>query len=120
VETRNEENKSNGLGDLRDRLRSKQKPGVSFPCDFYSSKELSPDLEASAMMQYNLKRGLKEFGKDGIVALGKEMEQLHTYKVVKPVDSSKQTKVQKRASLRYMMFMSKKRCGRIKTLGCDD
>jgi hypothetical protein len=51
-------------------------------------------------MQYNLKRGLKEFGKDGIVALWKEMEQLHTQKVAKPVDSSKLTKVQKRASLR--------------------
>jgi hypothetical protein len=52
------------------------------------------------MTQYNLKRGLKEFGKYGIVALGKEMEQLHTRKVAKPVDSSKLSKVQKRALLR--------------------
>jgi hypothetical protein len=35
---------------------------------------LTPDLKAIALMQYNLKRGLKEFGNDGIVALGKEME----------------------------------------------
>jgi hypothetical protein len=47
------------------------------------------------MTQYNLKRGLREFGKDGMVALGKEMEQLHTLKVAKPVDSNKLTKVQK-------------------------
>jgi hypothetical protein len=60
------------------------------------------------MTQYNLKRGLKEFGKDGIVALGEEMEQLHTRKVAKPVDSSKISKVQKRASLRCLMFMSNK------------
>jgi hypothetical protein len=60
------------------------------------------------MTQYNLKQGLKEFGKDGSVALGKEMEQLHTQKVAKPVESSKLTKFQKGASLRYLMFMSKK------------
>jgi hypothetical protein len=49
---------------------SKQKPGVSFPYDSSSSKELSPDLEAIAMMQYSLNGGLKEFGKDGMFALG--------------------------------------------------
>jgi hypothetical protein len=48
------------------------------------------------------------------------MEQLHTQKFAKPVDSSKLSKVQKRASLRYLMFMSKKRCGKIKTRGCVD
>jgi hypothetical protein len=72
------------------------------------------------MTQYSLKRGLKEFGKDGSVSLGKEMEQLHTQKVAKPVDSSKLTKVKKRASLRYLMFMSKKRCGKIKARGYAD
>jgi hypothetical protein len=60
------------------------------------------------MTQYNLKRGLNEFGKDGTVALGKEMEQLRTRKVAKPMDSSKLSKIQKRESLRYLMFMSKK------------
>jgi hypothetical protein len=35
------------------------------------------------------------------------MEQLYTRKVAKPVESSKLTKVQKLASLRYLMFMSK-------------
>jgi hypothetical protein len=73
METGNEDNKQKGLRDLRDLLRSIQKPGVLFSCDSYSTKELPPDLEAFAMTQYNLKRGLKEFGKDGIVALGKEM-----------------------------------------------
>jgi hypothetical protein len=120
METGNEDNKQKGLRDLRDRLRSIQKPGMLFPCDSYSTKELPPDLEAFVMTQYNLKRGLKEFGKDGTVALGKEMEQLHTRKVAKPVDSSKLFQVQKRASLRYLMFMSKKRCGKIKARGCAD
>jgi hypothetical protein len=48
------------------------------------------------MTQYNLKQGIKDFGKDGSVALGK-IEQLHTQKVGKPVGSSKLTKVQNRA-----------------------
>jgi hypothetical protein len=48
------------------------------------------------------------------------MEQLHTRKVAKPVDSSKLSKIQKRALLFYLMFMSKKRCGKIKACGCAD
>jgi hypothetical protein len=60
-----------GFRYLRAKLISKQKPGVSFPYDSYSCKELSPDPEAIAMAQYNLKRGLKDFGKDGILELGK-------------------------------------------------
>jgi hypothetical protein len=71
-------------------------------------------------MQYNLKRGLKEFAKDGIVALGKEMEQLHTRKVAKLVDGNNLTKDQKQATLWYLMFLSKKRCSRVKAQGCAD
>jgi hypothetical protein len=53
-------------------------------------------LEAIALTQYNLKRGLKEFGNDGIITLGKEMEQLHTRKVAKPaVDGGNLTLEQK-------------------------
>jgi hypothetical protein len=60
------------FGDLRDQLRSEQKPGTIFPDDKCSSKGLTPDLEAIALTQYyTLKRGLKEFGSDGLVALGK-------------------------------------------------
>jgi hypothetical protein len=93
---------------------------VIFPNDTCTSTGLTPDFEAIAMTQYTLKRGLKEFGKDGFVALGKEMEQLHTRKVAKPVDGSHLTRDQKRASLRYLVFLTKKRCGRIKARGCAD
>jgi hypothetical protein len=110
----------NSCEDLRDQLRAKQKPGVSFPHDSCSSKELAPELEAIALTQYTLKRGLKEFGKDGLVALGKEVEQLYTRKVSKPVDGDNLTKEQKRATLRYLMFLTQKRCGRIKARGCAD
>jgi hypothetical protein len=112
---------SHEFGDLRDQLRSEQKPGMVFPHDSCLPKDLAPDLEAIALMQYNLKRGLKEFGNDGLVALGKEMDQLHTArKVAKPIDGHNLTSEQKRATLRYLMFLSKKRCGRVKARGCAD
>jgi hypothetical protein len=93
---------------------------VPFPNDSCSSKDLTPDSEATALTQHNLKRGLKEFGDDGITALGKEVEQLHTRKVAKRVDSSKLSREEKRASLRYLMFLTRKRCGRVKARGCAD
>jgi hypothetical protein len=120
VKTVDDQEASDAFGDLRDQLRSEQKPGVCFPHDSCSSKDLAPDLEAVALTQYTLKRGLKEFDKDGLIALGREMEQLHTRKVAKPIDSMDLTKEQKQATLRYLMFLSKKRCGRIKARGCAD
>jgi hypothetical protein len=98
VETVNDED-SDGFRDLRDQLRSEQKPVVSFPHNSCLATDLTPDLEAIALTQYTLKRGLKEFGNDWIVALGKEKEQLHARKVAKPVDGSNLTRDQKRATL---------------------
>ena len=117
---RDEPEKLHEYGDRRDQLKSEQKPGVSFPQDSCSSKNLTPELEAIALTQYTLKKGLKEFGDDGLTALGKEVKQLYTRKVSKPVDGDDLTKEQKRASLRYLMFLTKKRCGRIKARGCAD
>jgi hypothetical protein len=117
---RDEPESSDVYGDRRDQLKSEQKPGVSFPHDSCSSKKLTPELEAIALTQYTLKRGLKEFGNDGLTALGKEVEQLYTRKVAKPVYGNDLTKEEKRASLRYLMFLTKKRCGRIKARGCAD
>jgi hypothetical protein len=113
-------NALNSHEDLRHQLKTQQKPGVSFPHDSCSSKDVTPELEAAALTQHNLKRGLKEFGKDGLVALGKEVEQLHTRKASKPVNGDDLTREQKRASLRHLMFLTKKRCGRIKARGCAD
>ena len=108
------------FGDLRDELKAGQRPGVIFPKDTCSTKGLTSDLEATALTQFTLKRGLKEFGKEGVEALSKEIAQLHIRKVGKPISSSQLTREQKRASLRYLMFLTKKRCGRIKARGCAD
>ena len=58
------------FGDIRDKLKSEQKQGAVFPTDTCTAKRLSADLKAIALTQYTLKRGLKEFGNDGVVALG--------------------------------------------------
>ena len=84
------------FSDLHDQLKSGQKPGVIFPKDTCSTKGLTSDLEVITFTQYTLKCGLKEFGKDGVEALGKEMEQLHTQKVGKPIHSSNLTREQKK------------------------
>jgi hypothetical protein len=111
---RDEPEESDEYGDLRDQLKAEQKPGVSFPHDSSSSKDLTPELEAFAFTQHTLKRGPKERGNDGRAALGKEIEQLCTRKVSKPIDGDSLAKEQKRASLQHLMFLTKKRCGRIK------
>jgi hypothetical protein len=117
---RDEPEESDEHGDPRDQLKVEQKPGVCFPHDSCSSKDLTPEPEAIALTQRTLKRGLKEFGDDGHTALGKEIEQLCTREVSKPVNGDNLTKDQKRASLRHLMFLAKKRCGRIKARGCAD
>jgi hypothetical protein len=124
VETVNKDSvtreETNVFGDLRDQLSSKQNSEVSFSHDSCLSTDLTPDLEAIALTQYNLKQGLQEFGNDRIVALGKEMEKLHMRKVAKPVDGSNLTVHQRWAALWYWMFLTKKRCGRAKARGCAD
>jgi hypothetical protein len=102
----NPSNSPDEVRDLRQDLQALQNPGVRFPHDSCSSKGITNELEGFALTQYNLKRGLKEFGEDGVVAVGKEMGQLHTRKVAKPVDANTLTSDQKRATLRYLMFLS--------------
>jgi hypothetical protein len=63
---RDEPEKSEIYGDRWDQLKAEQKPGVLFPHDSCSSKDLTPEFEATALTQYTLKRGLKEFGIDGL------------------------------------------------------
>ena len=119
-EAKDEPEELDKFGDLRNELKAEQKPGASFPRDSCSSKDSTPDFEATALTQHNLKRGLKEFGDDGVTALGKEVEQLHARKVAKPVDSGQLTREEKRASLSHLVFLTRKRCGRVKARGCAE
>ncbi len=83
-------------------------------------RHLHSTLEHTAMTQYTLERRLKEFDDDGIQAIAKEMQQLHDWEVLEPQEPTKMTRDKKRKALWYLMFLKKKRCGRIKGRGCTD
>jgi hypothetical protein len=77
-------------------------------------------LTETCMTQYSVKKGLKEFGEAGAEAVVAEMRQLHDRKVIEPVKAGMLTTKEKRGALQYLMFLKKKRCGRIKGRGCAD
>jgi hypothetical protein len=73
-----------------------------------------------ATPQMSMKRGLKVFGEDGVEAVKKEMLQLHERKVMEPKHATELTQEQRREALAYLMFLKRKRCGKIKGRGCAD
>jgi hypothetical protein len=86
-------------------------PGV---CD-----ETVPTNGASlATSQMSMKKGIKVFGNDGVDAVRSELQQLHDRAVMRPRCSSDISRAQKRAALAYLMFLKRKRCGRVKGRGC--
>ena len=70
--------------------------------------------------QMSLKAGLRTFGDDGLKAVEKEIRQLHDRDEMKPVHKSDLTAEQRREALAYLMFLKRKRCGKIKGRGCAD
>jgi hypothetical protein len=68
----------------------------------------------------SLKRGLKQFGKDGADAVVKELRQLDYLDVIDPVNSRKLSREEWQKALSYHMYLKEKRCGRIKPRGCAD
>ena len=77
-------------------------------------------LEHTVMTQMNMKKGIKEFGDAGVDAVLSELKQLHDRKVLEPRIANELTREEKRAALHYLMFLKKKRNGRIKGRGCAD
>eukprot|EP00957_Ditylum_brightwellii_P184341 14041164-Ditylum_brightwellii.AAC.1 len=72
------------------------------------------------MTQYHVSKGLKVFGKEGTEAVMNELQQLHDRMVMSPKKPESMTRQEKKESLQYLMFLKKKRCGRIKGRGCAD
>ena len=70
--------------------------------------------------QYPMKYGLKLFGDKGVAAVKKEMQQLHDRGVIRAVHRSDLSWSQIKAALGYLMFLKRKRCGKIKGRGCAD
>jgi hypothetical protein len=73
-----------------------------------------------ATPQMNMKQGLKMFGEDGLAAVRAEMLQLHDRKVMQVRKSSDLTRHQRGEALAYLMFLKRKRSGKIKGRGCAD
>jgi hypothetical protein len=78
------------------------------------------DLHTMMMTQYNMRKGLKMFGEAGADAVLKEMDHFHMRKVGIPQNWKTLTLEERRAALRYLMFLKQKRCGTIKGRGCAD
>ena len=70
-----------------------------------------------ATSQMPICRGLKLFGSEGISAVKAELQQLHDLKVM---EAKPLTTTQKREALGYVMFLKRKRNGKIKARGCAD
>ena len=70
--------------------------------------------------QMTAKKGLKQFGTAGADAIMKELKQIVHRKVMEGRKSGELTTAQKKAALKYLMFLKQKRCGKIKGRGCAD
>ena len=76
--------------------------------------------EALETPQISLKAGLRTFGEDDMKAVEKEMHQLHDHNMMTPVHKLCLTPEQHKEALAYLMFLKRKRCGKIKGHGCAD
>ena len=87
--------------------------------EIYVSQSLkaTPATPTLATPQVPIRRGLKLFGSQGMSAVKAELQQLHDLKVMaaKPL-----TAAQRREALGYLMFLKRKRNGKIKARGCAD
>ena len=70
--------------------------------------------------QMSVKRGLRQFRNAGAQAIMSKLEQLVYRKVMEGRSANDLTTAQKKAALKYLMFLKQKRCGKIKGRGCVD
>ena len=77
-------------------------------------------VENIVMTQHSIKKGLKLYGEARAEAVVSEMQQLHDRDVIEPKSANMLTNEEKKKALHYLMFLKKKRCGRIKGRGCAD
>jgi hypothetical protein len=78
------------------------------------------DGESLATAQMSMKKALKMFGDAGVEGVWSEMRQLHKRNVMKPVHARELTPEECQEALAYLMFLKRKRCGKVKGRGCAD
>jgi hypothetical protein len=81
---------------------------------------LHTTLKNTVMTHNSLKKSLKEFGDAGISAVLTELKQLHNLRAMAPKSGNKMTHIEKKRALQYLMFLKKKRNGKIMGRGCAD
>jgi hypothetical protein len=80
------------------------------------------NIEASkSTPQYGFNRGLKEFGELGYEATVKELDDnllgMGAVRMLKPTEINRKIRFE---ALNYLMFLKRKRCGKVKARGCAD
>jgi hypothetical protein len=93
-------------------------------CQAYVFKTITSysNIEASkSTPQYGFNRGLKEFGDLGYEATVKELDDnllgIGAVRMLKPSEINNNIKYE---ALNYLMFLKRKRCGKVKARGCAD
>jgi hypothetical protein len=73
-----------------------------------------------ATSQMSMKRGIKVFGDAGIKAVADELQQLHDRVVMEAKHAKELTPAERKDALAYLMFLKRKRSGKVKGRGCAD
>ena len=102
----------------REGLRPRKPP--TRMTDGYKIMNVNDNIHHMIFTQLNAKQGLKMFGEKGEEALVKELKQLHTKDVLDPMDANELTYAMKKEASNYLMYLTEKRCGKIKGRGCAD
>jgi hypothetical protein len=68
--------------------------------------------------QYSVNKGIRLFGDAAKESVKKELKQLHDYATYVPVDTKELTPEQKKEAPASLIFITQKRCGRIKSRAC--
>jgi hypothetical protein len=80
--------------------------------------ELQNELPQTEQM--NMNKGLKVFKEEGEKAVTSELKQLHDMEALKPVMPTDLTEKQRKGALSYLMYLKRKRNGKVKARGCAD
>ena len=75
-------------------------------------------LRVVMAQQYSIQKGIKLFGEEGKKSVSKELQQLHDMEMYEPVHAHEFTREQRKEALSLLMFMTQKRCGRVKSRAC--
>eukprot|EP00956_Cyclotella_meneghiniana_P002566 scaffold3022_cov42-Cyclotella_meneghiniana.AAC.2 len=68
--------------------------------------------------QYSINKGIRLFGERAKDSVRKELRQLHDYVTYTPIHAHELTPEQKKQALASLIFITEKRCGRIKARAC--